>query len=100
MRVWPTNMPEKSVPYAALAEWMRQYNSNSARPRLLEFFGFDSPTEMMCSDSPRQLIDYVLDYLDGVDARTHIERRQRIDSLIGDDAKWENPAAMMDPAKS
>src|SRR5262249_19439307 len=27
-------------------------------------------------------------------------RRERIDSLLGQDADWENPAAMMDPTKS
>jgi erythromycin esterase len=82
-----------------LVEWMRGYNADPAHDVKLRFYGFDSPTEMMWSDSPRRLIEFVLEYLaskgDGGE-----ERRRRIAELLGDDAEWENEAAAFDPAKS
>src|SRR5262249_55482276 len=66
----------------------------------LQFYGFDSPTEMTGSDSPRQVLHFVLDYLASVDRASAQERRQRIDPLLGQDTDWENPAATFDPTKS
>jgi erythromycin esterase len=83
-----------------LIEWMRRYNADPAHPMKLRFCGFDSPTEMTGTDSPRQLLHFVLDYLASVTSADEPDRRQRIESLLGQDAAWENPAAMMDPAKS
>lgn len=84
----------------ALVEWMRQYNSDPSHHIKLQFYGFDSPTEMMGSDSPRQVLNFVLDYLTSVDPASGQEHRQCIDPLLGQDTDWENPAAMMDPAQS
>lgn len=83
-----------------LVEWMRRYNADRSHVAKLRFYGFDSPTEMYSSDSPRQVLRFVLDYLSSIDSASGQERRQRIDSLLGHDADWENPAAMMDPTKS
>jgi erythromycin esterase len=83
-----------------LVEWMRHYNADPAHRITLQFYGFDSPTEMTGSDSPRQVLRFVLDYLASIDAASGQEYRQRIDPLLGPDAAWENPAAMMDPAQS
>jgi erythromycin esterase len=88
-----------------LVEWMRGYNAgrgaDPSHPVKLEFYGFDSPTEMVGSDSPRRLLHFVLDYLASIDgAAGGEERRRRIDALLGEDAAWENPAASFDPAKS
>ncbi len=66
----------------------------------LQFYGFDSPTEMMFSDSPAQVLHFVLDYLASIDSASDEEHRLRIDPLLGQDSDWENPAAMMDPTKS
>ncbi|HEV7127153.1 MAG TPA: erythromycin esterase family protein [Ktedonobacterales bacterium] len=83
-----------------LVEWMRHYNA-TASPRVpLQFYGFDSPTEMMGSDSPRQVLYVVLDYLTAIDDALGQEYRQCIDPLLGDDSAWANPAAMMDPTQS
>lgn len=79
-----------------LVEWMRQYNADHQAK--IHFYGFDSPTEMYSTSSPRQLLSVVLDYVASVDANVSQQFRQRIDSLLGDDAAWENPAAMMDPS--
>ena len=83
-----------------LVEWMRHYNADPTHRIKLQFYGFDSPTEMMGSDSPGQVIHFVLDYLASIDEASGQEYRQRIDPLLGPDADWENPAAMMDPAQS
>lgn len=83
-----------------IVEWMRQYNTDPAHRCKLQFYGFDSPTEMTGTDSPRQLLHFVLDFLASIDRASGKEHRQRIEPLLGQDAAWENPAAMMDPSKS
>lgn len=85
-----------------LVEWMREYNADGAHRNKLQFYGVDSPTEMMFADSPRQVIHFVLDYLASIDGpgSGRDEKRQRIDRLLGQDSDWENPAAMMEPEKS
>lgn len=83
-----------------LVEWMRHYNADPTHHIKFQFYGFDSPTEMMGSDSPRQVLHFVLDYLAAIDETLSQRYRSRIDPLLGPDAAWENPAAMMDPALS
>ncbi len=83
-----------------LVEWMRRYNAGSSHRVKLQFYGFDSPTEMVGSDSPSQVLHFVLDYLASIDGTGGQEQRQRIDSLLGEDSDWENPAASFDPTKS
>ena len=83
-----------------LVEWMRAFNADTSHRVKLQFYGFDSPTEMTGSDSPSQVLHFVLDYLASIDSASGQEYRQRIDSLLGQDSDWENPAAMMDPTKS
>jgi len=83
-----------------LVEWMRRYNADSAHGFKLQFYGFDSPTEMYCSDSPRQALHFVLDYLAAIDSLSAHEHRACIDRHLGQDSDWENPEAMLDPAKS
>lgn len=83
-----------------LVEWMRQYNVTRPDRPPLRFYGFDSPTEMMGTDSPRQCLHFALEYLAVFDDAAVRQRRMRIDALLGDDVAWENPAAMFDPTKS
>jgi len=83
-----------------LVEWMRRYNGDLSHRVKLQFYGFDSPTEMTSTDSPRQGLHFVLDYLASIDSASGEEHRQRIDTLLGPDSNWENPAAMMDPTQS
>ena len=83
-----------------LVEWMRQYNDDPSNSVKLQFYGFDSPTEMIGTDSPRQVLHFVLDYLTSIDSTSGLEYRQRIDLLLGQDADWENPAASFDPKQS
>jgi len=83
-----------------LVEWMRRYNADPSHPVTLRFYGFDSPTEMTGTDSPRRALHVVLDYLASLDPASGQEYRRRVDAFLGDDAAWENPAAMMDPAQA
>jgi erythromycin esterase len=83
-----------------VVEWMRRYNAGPAHRVKLRFYGFDSPTEMTGTDSPRQLLHFVLDYLASIAGTDEQGRRRRIDSHLGQDAEWQNPEAMMDPAKA
>jgi len=83
-----------------LVEWMRLYNADPSRPAQLQIYGFDSPTEMGSSDSPRALLHFTLDYLAGIGAPDCDARTKRIDSLLCEDTAWANPAATMDPSKS
>ena len=83
-----------------LVEWMRDYNADPSRSVKLRFYGFDSPTEMTTSDSPRRLLQFALDYLGSLDPEAAQALRESIENLLGPDADWENPAAAFDPAKS
>jgi erythromycin esterase len=83
-----------------LVEWMRQYNADPGHPTPLHFYGFDSPTEMTGSDSPRHVLRFVLEYLSVVDPASADEHRERIEPLLGRDADWESFAALMDPTQS
>ncbi len=83
-----------------LVEWMRAYNADPAHRTKLRFYGFDTPTEFGGSDSPRQLLEFVLDYLTSVDSAAGRAFRDRIEPLIGRDADWEDPATVFDPTKS
>lgn len=83
-----------------LVEWMRRYNADPSHRIKLQFYGFDSPTEMTGTDSPRHVLHFVLDYFASIDSASGQEHRQRIDALLGQDSDWENPAASFDPTKS
>jgi erythromycin esterase len=82
-----------------LIEWMRQYNADHSHYLKVRFYGFDSPTEMTGTDSPRHVLYVILDYFASIGSN-NVKRRKRIDSLCGPDADWENPAALMDSTKS
>jgi erythromycin esterase-like protein len=83
-----------------LAEWMRAYNADPAHPVKLRFYGFDIPTGTAGIASPRQVLNFVLDYLALIDHGSLHERRKRIADLLGEDSDWENPAAHFDSTKS
>jgi len=83
-----------------LVEWMRRYNADSSHRVKLHFYGFDIPGLAAGIANPSQVLHFVLDYLASIDSASGQEHRQRIDSLLGPDSDWENPAAMADPKKS
>ncbi|MCR3884866.1 MAG: erythromycin esterase family protein [Methanothrix sp.] len=79
---------------------MRAYNSDPSHRIKIQFYGFDSPTEMTFTDSPSHVLHFVLDYLASIGGAIVRERSERIDALLGKDSGWENPAAMMDSSQS
>ena len=83
-----------------LVEWMRRHNADPTHRVKLRFYGFDIPGLAAGIASPSQVLHFVLDYLVSIDSASGKVHRQRIDSLIGPDSDWENPAAMADPTRS
>ena len=83
-----------------LVEWMRRYNADPTHRVKLRFYGFDIPGLAAGIASPSQVLHFVLDYLVSIDSASGKVHRQLIDSLLGPDSDWENPAAMADPTKS
>jgi erythromycin esterase-like protein len=83
-----------------LVEWMRRYNADPAHRVKLHFYGFDIPTGTIGIASPRQVVQFVLDYLAALDDARALTYRERIDPLLGQDDAWENPAALADHTQS
>jgi len=83
-----------------LVEWMKEYNANPTHQTKLRFYGLDIPTGTIGIASPRQVLNFVLDYLSSVDNEKRGKQRERIEDLLGQDVDWENPEAHMDPTKS
>ncbi|MBW4718522.1 erythromycin esterase family protein [Saccharothrix obliqua] len=79
-----------------LVRWLAEHNRTAAEP--VRFHGFDAPVEMMGAESPRGALAIVHGYLT---ARVgHVLPWERIDALLGDDARWSDPAAAMDHTRS
>ncbi|MFF7704557.1 erythromycin esterase family protein [Streptomyces lydicus] len=85
-----------------LVRWMRAYNDGRPAPERLRFAGFDgSPLEITGAASPRQALTALHDYLSArVDAGLFPCTAETLDRLLGDDDRWTNTAAMMDPTRS
>ncbi|WP_369215355.1 erythromycin esterase family protein [Streptomyces flavofungini] len=89
-----------------LVRWMRDYNiraDTDGRPASdrLRFAGFDGPLEMTHAASPRRALTALHAHL-----TAHLDpgllpcTADTLDRLLGDDDRWTEPAAMMDPARS
>lgn len=90
--------------YAAnrdLVEWLVTYNRGRSPQDRVRFYGFDAPMETMGAESPRRslyaLDTYLSTTLDPDDLPCTIAE---LDALLGDDARWSNPAGAMDPTQS
>jgi erythromycin esterase-like protein len=84
-----------------LVNWMRERNRNRPPADRLRFYGFDAPTEVTGAASPRRSLVALHGYL-----ATHLEPDslpcdpETIDRLVGDDERWTDPGAAMDPSRS
>ena len=84
-----------------LVAWMRQYNLGRDAANRLRFYGFDAPTEITGAPSPREALTALHGYL-----AAHLEadslpcNLETIEGLVGDDERWSNPEAAMDPSRS
>ncbi|MEU4642444.1 erythromycin esterase family protein [Micromonospora sp. NPDC023814] len=84
-----------------LVSWMRAYNDGRSASERLRFAGLDGPLEITGAASPRQALTALHAYLTArVDADLLPCTPETLDSLIGADDRWTNPAAMMDPSQS
>ncbi|NEA20967.1 erythromycin esterase family protein [Actinomadura bangladeshensis] len=84
-----------------LVRWMRAYNEERPASEHVRFAGFDGPLEMTHVASPRQVLTALHGHLASrVDADLLPCTAETLDRLIGDDARWTNPAAIMDPSQS
>jgi erythromycin esterase-like protein len=77
----------------ALVDWLRAYNRKRPAEERVRFAGFDGPLEMTHAASPREA-------LHGSRSELAPCTPDEIDRLVGDDERWTNPAAMMDPSQS
>ncbi|MFE2931689.1 erythromycin esterase family protein [Streptomyces sp. NPDC059278] len=89
-----------------LVRWMRAHNvraDHDGRPasERLRFAGFDGPLEITHAASPRQALTALHGHLVArVDADLLPCTAETLDRLLGDDERWTEPAAMMDPSRS
>lgn len=89
-----------------LVRWMRAHNARAdaeGRPASdrLRFAGFDGPLEITHAASPRQALIALHRHLAAhVDADLLPCDERTLDRLLGDDARWTEPAAMTDPSRS
>ncbi|UQN08290.1 erythromycin esterase family protein [Deinococcus sp. QL22] len=82
-----------------LVVWMRQFNSGRNELDRLRFYGFDPPLENRWAASPRHALLALHDFLARHCAHLPVDRAT-LEQLCGDDARWINPAAAMDPSQS
>ena len=84
-----------------LVAWMREHNRDRPPADRLRFYGFDAPTEITGAASPREALTALHGYL-----AAHLEADllpcslETIEGLVGDDGRWTDPAAAMDPSRS
>lgn len=84
-----------------LLEWMRAYNQSVPHGERLTFHGFDAPLEMTSAPSPGPYLRHLRDYLLAhIGAQGLPAGAGNVDQLIGDDAQWSDPAALMDGRNS
>jgi len=80
----------------ALVRRLRAYNRGKPAGERVRFAGLDGPLEMTHAASPRPVLTALHAGLTGPAPC----RAEELDRLIGDDRRWANPAAMMDPSQS
>jgi erythromycin esterase-like protein len=81
-----------------LVRWMRAYNQSRPAAERVRFAGFDGPLEMAAAASPRPALTALHGYISDADLLPCTA--ETLDRLLGDDARWTDPASMMDPARS
>ncbi|AZI43903.1 erythromycin esterase [Deinococcus psychrotolerans] len=82
-----------------LLAWMRAFNAGRPETRGVRFYGFDPPIENMWAASPRHALLSLYDFLARHFAHLPVDRAT-LEQRCGDDARWTNPAAAMNPNQS
>lgn len=82
-----------------LVGWLRNVNASRAPADHLRFYGFDAPLENLWAASPRASLLALHAFLTAHLAALPVDAAT-IEHLCGEEARWTNPAAGMDPAQS
>lgn len=82
-----------------LVAWTRQFNAGRSELDQVRFYGFDPPLENMWAASPRHSLLALHDFLARYFSPLPVERAM-LEQLYGDDARWTNQAAALDPSQS
>lgn len=83
-----------------LVDWMHGYNRGRAEPDRVRFYGCDAPLEMSGTPSPGPALMALHRYLADALDPARLPAAGDIDRLVGDPARWTDPAGLMDPARS
>ncbi|MFE5909535.1 erythromycin esterase family protein [Streptomyces wedmorensis] len=84
-----------------LVRWMRTHNEERPASERLGFAGIDGPLEIAAAESPRRALTALHGYLAAhVDPDLLACTPETLDTLLGTDDRWTEPAAMMDPSRS
>ncbi|MEV2256064.1 erythromycin esterase family protein [Streptomyces sp. NPDC050147] len=85
-----------------LVRWAGEFNDGRPASEQIRFAGFDGPLEITHAAGPRQALTSLHGYLSArvADADLLPCTAETLDHLLGDDDRWADPAAMMDPAQS
>lgn len=84
-----------------LVHWMRSFNVGRPESDQLRFAGVDGPLEITAAASPRQALTALHGFLaERLGTSLLPCSGDALDSLIGPDDRWTEPAAMMDPSRS
>ncbi|SHG76241.1 erythromycin esterase family protein [Streptoalloteichus hindustanus] len=84
-----------------LVTWLRDVNRGREPEDQIRFFGFDAPTEMTSAASPRVTLTGLHRFLTAHLGPERVPHSlPTIESLLGDDDAWTNPAAAMDSTQS
>lgn len=84
-----------------LVRWMRAFNAGRPAQDHVRFAGVDGPLEIDAAASPRAALTAVHAFLAaGGDLGLLPCTADELDRLLGQDAAWTEPAAMVDPARS
>lgn len=84
-----------------LVQWMREYNQDRDDADRVRLYGFDAPVELSGGASPREVLTLLFRLLEA-----HIEpgllpcTLTDIHELVGDDHRWTNHEAALDPSLS
>lgn len=85
----------------ALVEWMRAHNEGRPAAEQVRFAGVDGPLEIAAAASPRETLTALHGFLAArLDGALLPCTAAEIDALVGDDARWTEPAAMYHPSAS
>lgn len=80
-----------------LVRWLRAFNAEREPADRVRFHGFDAPLETAAAPSPRR---FLLAVHDALPATQRPVSAAELDTMLGDDADWTNPAAIDEPGAS